>query len=69
MVSLECVRTKEVSGRYCAAYVTRIRVRVKAGGRSFVAREGNGAGASNASLPRRAHEFAARSSADVGLPT
>ena len=67
MVSLKCVRTKEVSGRYCAAYVTRIRV--KTGGRSFVAREGNGAGASNASLPRRAHEFAARSSVDVGLPT
>jgi DNA recombination protein Rad52 len=58
-VSSECVWTKQIDGRYCAAYVTRIRIRVRAGGASVV-REGSGAGESNATTPGQAHEFASK---------
>ena len=49
-ISSDCVWTKQVTGRYCAAYVTRIRIRVRAGDASIV-REGSGAGESNAASP------------------
>lgn len=58
-ISSECVWTKQVNGRYCAAYVTRIRIRVRAG-EATVIREGSGAGESNAASPGQAHEFAAK---------
>jgi DNA recombination protein Rad52 len=59
MISSECVWTKQVNGRYCAAYVARIRIRVRAG-EALVTREGSGAGESNAASPGQAHEFAAK---------
>lgn len=58
-ISSECVWTKQVGGRYCAAYVTRIRIRVRAG-EAVIVREGSGAGESNAATPGQAHEFAAK---------
>ena len=58
-VSSECVWTKQVNGRYCAAYVTRIRIRVRAG-EAVILREGSGAGESSAGTPGQAHEFAAK---------
>ena len=58
-VSSDCVWTKQVNGRYCAAYVCRIRVRVRAGD-VLITREGSGAGESNAASPGQAHEFAAK---------
>jgi len=58
-ISSDCVWTKQVNGRYCAAYVTRIRIRVRAGDAPIV-REGSGAGESNAASPGQAHEFAAK---------
>lgn len=58
-ISSECVWTKQVGGRYCAAYVTRIRIRVRAG-EAVILREGSGAGESNAATPGQAHEFAAK---------
>jgi DNA recombination protein Rad52 len=58
-VSTDCVWTKQVSGRFCAAYVTRIRIRVRAG-ESVIVREGSGAGESSANTPGQAHEFAAK---------
>lgn len=58
-VSSDCVWTKQLNGRYCAAYVCRIRVRVRAGD-VLITREGSGAGESNAASPGQAHEFAAK---------
>lgn len=58
-ISSECVWTKQVNGRYCAAYVTRIRISVRAGD-ALIVREGSGAGESNAASPGQAHEFAAK---------
>lgn len=58
-ISSDCVWTKQVNGRYCAAYVTRIRIRVRAGD-ALIVREGSGAGESNAGSPGQAHEFAAK---------
>lgn len=58
-VSCDCVWTKQVNGRYCAANVYRIRVRVRAGD-VLIIREGSGAGESNAVTPGQAHEFAAK---------
>ena len=55
----DCVWTKQVNGRFCAAYVTRVRIRVRAGDR-IILREGSGAGESNAASPGQAHEFAAK---------
>lgn len=60
-LSSECVWTKMVNGRYCAAYVTRVRIRVRAG-EALIVREGSGAGESNASSPGQAHEFASKAS-------
>ena len=58
-VSSECVWTKQVNGRFCAAYVTRIRIRVRAG-EAIIVREGSGAGESSTASPGQAHEFAAK---------
>lgn len=58
-ISSDCVWTKQHDGRYCAAYVTRIRIRVRAG-EAVIVREGSGAGESRASSPGQAHEYAAK---------
>jgi DNA recombination protein Rad52 len=58
-LSSDCVWTKQVNGRYCAAYVTRIRIRVRAGD-AIILREGSGAGESSAASPGQAHEFASK---------
>lgn len=58
-ISSECVWKTQANGRYSAAYVTRIRIRVRAG-ENVVVREGSGTGESNASSPAQAHEFAAK---------
>jgi DNA recombination protein Rad52 len=58
-LSSECVWTKQVNSRYCAAYVTRVRIRVRAGD-AVITREGSGAGESSAATPGQAHEFAAK---------
>ena len=58
-ISSECVWTKQVNGRFCAAYVTRMRIRVRAG-EAVIVREGRGAGESSAATPGQAHEFAAK---------
>lgn len=58
-LSADCVWTKQVNERYCAAYVTRIRIRVRAGD-AIIVREGSGAGESSAASPGQAHEFASK---------
>ena len=58
-LSSDCVWTRQVNGRYCAAYVTRVRIRVRAGD-AIITREGSGAGESHAATPGQAHEFAAK---------
>ena len=60
-VSSNCVYTKQIGNRYWAAYVTRVRIIVRAGDERIV-REGCGAGESNAASPGQAHEFAAKAS-------
>ena len=42
-VSNTCVWTKQVGSRYCAAYVARVRITVRAGD-ELIIREGSGAG-------------------------
>ncbi len=54
-----CVWTKQIGLRFAAAYVTRVRITVRAGDERIV-REGCGAGESNAASPGQAHEFAAK---------
>ncbi|HUQ38295.1 MAG TPA: Rad52/Rad22 family DNA repair protein [Aestuariivirga sp.] len=58
-VSSTCVWTKQTGLRYAAAYVTRVRITVRAGEERII-REGCGAGESNAASPGQAHEFAAK---------
>ncbi|HUQ38302.1 MAG TPA: RAD52 family DNA repair protein [Aestuariivirga sp.] len=58
-VSSTCVWTKQTGLRFAAAYVTRVRITVRAGEERIV-REGCGAGESNAASPGQAHEFAAK---------
>jgi recombination DNA repair RAD52 pathway protein len=58
-VNSNCVYAKQIGQRYCAAYVTRVRIIVRAG-EDRVIREACGAGESNASSPGQAHEFAAK---------
>lgn len=58
-IASECVWTKQINGRYCAAYLARVRITVRTdGGR--VIREGCGVGESNAATPGQAHDFAAK---------
>jgi hypothetical protein len=58
-VTSTCVWTKQIGSRFAAAYVTRVRITVRAGDERIV-REGCGAGESNAASPGQAHEFAAK---------
>ena len=58
-VTSTCVWTKHTGLRFAAAYVTRVRITVRAGEERIV-REGCGAGESNAASPGQAHEFAAK---------
>jgi DNA recombination protein Rad52 len=58
-VETTCVWTKQNGSRFSAAYVTRIRVTVKAGG-STIIREGSGAGEAHSASPGQAHEMAAK---------
>jgi DNA recombination protein Rad52 len=58
-IASDCVWTKQISGRYCAAYVARVRITIRTdGGR--VIREGCGVGESNAPTPGQARDFAAK---------
>jgi DNA recombination protein Rad52 len=58
-VTSTCVWTKQTGLRFSAAYVTRVRITVRAGEERII-REGCGAGESNAASPGQAHEFAAK---------
>jgi len=58
-VTSTCVWTKQTGLRFAAAYVTRVRITVRAGEERIV-REGCGAGESNAASQGQAHEFAAK---------
>jgi DNA recombination protein Rad52 len=55
----KCVYTKQIGDRYAAAYVTRVRITVNAGG-TRVVREGVGAGEATTDSPGSAHERAAK---------
>ena len=57
LVDSSCVYTKQQGERFNAAYVARIRIKVRAG-EHWVTREGSGAGESNAPTPGQAHELA-----------
>jgi len=54
-----CVWTKQMGVRYCAAYVAKVRITVRAG-EILVIREGSGAGESNEASPGQAHDRAAK---------
>ncbi len=58
-VETKCVWTKQNGSRFSAAYVTRIRVTVKAGDATII-REGSGAGEAHSASPGQAHEMAAK---------
>ncbi len=57
LVDSSCVYTRQQGERFNAAYVARIRIKVRAG-EHWVTREGSGAGESSASTPGQAHELA-----------
>ncbi len=57
LVDSSCVYTKQQGERFNAAYVARIRIKVRAG-EHWVTREGSGAGESSAPTPGQAHELA-----------
>lgn len=58
-VSSECVWRTQVEGQFAAAYLTRVRIRVRAGGAAII-REGLGSGEALAPSPGQAHERAAK---------
>jgi DNA recombination protein Rad52 len=58
-VETKCVWTKQNGSRFSAAYVTRVRITVKAGDASIV-REGAGAGEAHEARPGLAHDRAAK---------
>ena len=58
-VSNSCVWTKQSGARYCAAYVARVRITVRAGNATII-REGCGSGESNESTPGQAHDRASK---------
>ena len=58
-VASDCVWTKQQGSRYCAAYVARVRITVRAG-ETRIIREGCGVGESSALSPGQAHDFAAK---------
>ncbi len=58
-VDSKCVWTKQNGARFSAAYLTRVRITVKAGETSIV-REGSGAGEAHEATPGLAHDRAAK---------
>ena len=58
-VSSECVWRTQVEGQFAAAYLTRVRIRVRAG-EGVIVREGLGSGEAIASSPGQAHERASK---------
>ena len=59
-ISSQCVWQKQSTAHlFCAAYVTRVRISVRAGER-IIQREGLGSGESFASTPGQAHEWASK---------
>lgn len=58
-IASDCVWTKQQGSRYCAAYVARVRITVRAG-ETRIVREGCGVGESSALSPGQAHDFAAK---------
>jgi len=58
-VTSQCVWAKPLGIKYGAAYLTRVRITVRAGDRRVV-REGLGTGEATAASPGLAHEFAAK---------
>jgi DNA recombination protein Rad52 len=60
MMSAECIWSRENGPRFSAAYLSRVRVRVRAGD-VVILREGSGAGEATCKTPGQAHELAAKS--------
>ncbi|MFO1091061.1 MAG: Rad52/Rad22 family DNA repair protein [Hyphomicrobiales bacterium] len=58
-ISTQCVWTKQLTGRFAAAYLTRVRITVRAGETKII-REGFGAGEGSGNTPGEAHERAAK---------
>jgi hypothetical protein len=58
-VASQCVWAKPLGAKYGAAYLTRVRITVRAGDK-MVVREGSGTGEATAASPGLAHEFAAK---------
>ena len=58
-VASQCVWAKPLGTKYGAAYLTRVRITVRAGDQRVV-REGSGTGEATAASPGLAHEFAAK---------
>jgi hypothetical protein len=58
-VASQCVWAKPIGTKYGAAYLTRVRITVRAGDQ-IVVREGSGTGEATAASPGLAHEFAAK---------
>ncbi len=58
-VASQCVWAKPLGAKYGAAYLTRVRITVRAGDHRVV-REGSGTGEATAASPGLAHEFAAK---------
>lgn len=58
-VASQCVWAKPVGTKYGAAYLTRVRITVRAGDQKVV-REGSGTGEATAASPGLAHEIAAK---------
>jgi hypothetical protein len=56
-VHSQCVWTKQLGSRFSAAYVVRIRIKVRAG-EAVISREGSGAGEATSITPGQAHELA-----------
>ncbi len=59
MVACQCVWTKQLTSRFTAAYVVRVRITVRAG-ETRIIREGSGAGEATCQTPGEAHALAAK---------
>jgi Rad52/22 family double-strand break repair protein len=64
-VASQCVWAKPIGAKYGAAYLTRVRITVRAGDQ-IVVREGSGTGEATAASPGLAHEFAAKAAETDG---
>src|SRR5262245_63648045 len=67
-VASQCVWAKPVGTKYGAAYLTRVRITVRAGDQRVV-REGSGTGEATATSPGLAHEIAAKGAETRALST